>query len=185
MADPKTTAAELAAKAAEQRRLLVSVRLLDATETSLSKIIQAAITAYSNETQTRVADAIPESEQPSDNTGWQWVAILDTATCPVCESLDESRWTKDFEPVGDSRKYEADPPLHYGCRCSIVPVDLEEPAAENLTFTDWLAQYSRSEQDSMFGKTTMKLYRNGTIKESMLVRQKERMLSLEQFKKME
>lgn len=47
--------------------------------------------------------------------GWQWDAIMDMATCPVCADLHGRFWAKDDSSV-------IFPPVHPNCRCSILPV---------------------------------------------------------------
>ena len=52
---------------------------------------------------------------------YQWSAILDSRTCPICESLDGTY----FEP-GDPALAELKPPIHPNCRCILVAVLREE-----------------------------------------------------------
>lgn len=48
--------------------------------------------------------------------GWEWRAILDPRTCPVCRPLDGTR-AREPEDFG-----EGPPPLHPFCRCIVVPL---------------------------------------------------------------
>lgn len=52
---------------------------------------------------------------------WQWSAILDEKTCPICEELDGKYFEKG-DPQWDTLK----PPIHPGCRCIAVAVLNEE-----------------------------------------------------------
>jgi SPP1 gp7 family putative phage head morphogenesis protein len=55
-----------------------------------------------------------------DITGYQYSAILDNRTSPVCEALDGKNIKK--EEIVDYN-----PPLHYNCRSIIVPIFKDEP----------------------------------------------------------
>jgi SPP1 gp7 family putative phage head morphogenesis protein len=71
--------------------------------------------------------------------GWEWVATLDERTCPICGGLD-----------GKVFKFGSDQPLppsgsHPGCRCTIVPVLIDEAlqddiAGQRQTYDEWAAQ---------------------------------------------
>ena len=52
---------------------------------------------------------------------WQWNAVLDSRTCPVCAKLDKKIVPKPptFVSTGYSRTM---PPVHPRCRCVILPV---------------------------------------------------------------
>ena len=62
--------------------------------------------------------------------GYQWSAILDDRTCPICESLDGTY----FEP-GDPALAELKPPIHPNCRCILVAVLKEELQNFPVKFT--------------------------------------------------
>jgi SPP1 gp7 family putative phage head morphogenesis protein len=52
---------------------------------------------------------------------WEWVAALDSRTCPTCAPIDGQRW---------KRKADAPTwPRHVNCRCQVVPVDPDEAAS--------------------------------------------------------
>lgn len=70
-------------------------------------------------------------EDIADEIGaYQWSAILDDRTCPICESLDGTY----FEP-GDPALAELKPPLHSSCRCMLFAVLKEELANFPVKFT--------------------------------------------------
>ena len=62
--------------------------------------------------------------------GYQWSALLDHRTCPICKSLDGTY----FEP-GDSALAELKPPIHPNCRCILVAVLREELQNFPVKFT--------------------------------------------------
>ncbi len=174
--------------AAARTALEVALRLLDTSGNSIDKVIQAAVMAFANEAETQAGDTSGgDGEEPEQQQklGWQWVAVMDAATCPQCEYLDGSRWNADYEPVDEGPDYPSDGvPLHFGCRCSLVPSDLSEPAAE-MDFDEYLSQFSRSEQEEAFGKSTLRAYRRGDITAAALAGQKSNMMTLERFKEVE
>jgi len=51
---------------------------------------------------------------------WEWVAVLDSRTCPTCAPLDGKRW--------DKRRDAPRWPVHVNCRCQVVAVDPDEEA---------------------------------------------------------
>lgn len=102
----------------------------------------------------------------------QWVATLDTRTCPECMGLDG----KTFD-VGKGEKT----PAHIGCRCVRVPVmkswkelgfDIEEldpgtrasmngQVSATETYGTWLNKQSSAVQDEALGPARGKLFREG------------------------
>lgn len=52
----------------------------------------------------------------------EWVAALDSRTCPTCGPLDGTRHKK-------QSSFPASPPIHVNCRCQLVLVDPDDPAA--------------------------------------------------------
>lgn len=181
--------------AAIDKRLSVGVKIFDGTENSLAKVIQAAVTALSN-----AADAasMEDDEDEDDETrmGFQWNAVLDDATCPTCEWLDGKTWDAEYEPTGENEdEYPGDPAIHFGCRCSVIPVDLdaEKPGevktpdgkTKPVSFDDYLSQFSGKEQESAFGKEALNSYRRGDFTANQLIGQKGNLMSLEAFKEAE
>lgn len=104
----------------------------------------------------------------------QWVATLDTRTCPQCMALDG----KTFE-LGKGTKR----PAHIGCRCVRVPVtkswrelgiDIDDlPAGTRAsmngqvsateTYGTWLRKQSAETQDEALGPTRALLFRKGGL----------------------
>ena len=160
----------------------VALRLLDATENSLTKTIEAGVQRFAG-----AGDGAVSAKVKSERMGWQWIAIMDPNTCPQCEALDGCRYTNDYEPVGDSiAMVDGPPPAHFGCRCHLQPVDLNgEALPEGLTLDDYLGGFSREEQEQAFGKENLRKYRRGDITPGQLTSQKTSMMTLENFKKAE
>lgn len=69
-------------------------------------------------------------DNTSDIASYQYSAILDTKTCPICDDLDGS--------VVDESEYkrtEFDPPIHHHCRCiwvAILKDELDQPPITGL-----------------------------------------------------
>jgi SPP1 gp7 family putative phage head morphogenesis protein len=55
--------------------------------------------------------------------GIQFCATICRRTCLTCASLDGKAWTyPGLEPIGHAMKFPGWAPLHFGCRCTAVPV---------------------------------------------------------------
>jgi len=85
-------------------------------------LARTAVQDYNRQVNEQVWDANPLS----DGLMWEWTSALDSRTCPRCAPLDSE--TK------SSRKEWASyagglPPLHVNCRCSILPMDPDDPGA--------------------------------------------------------
>jgi SPP1 gp7 family putative phage head morphogenesis protein len=80
---------------------------------------------------------------------WQWVAMLDDATCPACLALHGQ--TFDLEQSTDG---------HYNCRCTCVPVtilttDKIEPGEK------WFAEQPASTQEKILGADKYAAWKDG------------------------
>lgn len=104
----------------------------------------------------------------------QWVATLDTRTCPTCGGLDGQKFELGKGPRA---------PIHIGCRCLRVPVtkswrelgfDIDElppgtrasmngqvPATE--TFGSWLKKQPMDAQEEVLGVDKAALFRTGDL----------------------
>lgn len=110
----------------------------------------------------------------------QWVATLDTRTCPSCSYLDG----KTFDVDKGAR-----PPRHINCRCTTVPVlrsmkelglnlndytptqraSMNGQVAASLTYNEWLRRMPASVQDEALGPTRGRLFRAGELKVDQFV----------------
>lgn len=62
-----------------------------------------------------LAQSTPATGAPVPPVQWQWVAVLDPKTCPVCRPLDG-------EVASSPRMFpRGAPPLHPNCRCVVIP----------------------------------------------------------------
>jgi SPP1 gp7 family putative phage head morphogenesis protein len=122
----------------------------------------------------------------------QWVATLDTRTCPQCMGLDG----KTFE-LGKGVKT----PAHIGCRCVRVPVikswrelglDIDElppgtrasmngQVSATETYGTWLKKQGAEVQDDVLGPARAKMFREGLGVESFTNRAGDA-LTLEQLR---
>lgn len=157
------------------------VRLLDASEEGINKVIQVAVQAFAN-----AADAAVSDEADTEKEmGWQWVAVMDANVCPRCEFYDGNKWDSEYEPVEGAPEFPEDPPLHFNCRCALVPTDLGAEGAPEKSFEEYLAGFSRKEQEEAFGKAALRAYHRGDITANQLIGQKGNLMSLQAFKEAE
>lgn len=157
----------------------IGIRLFDTTDNSLMKFIQAALTALASD-----ADSEGASADEERNMGWTWVSAADANVCPFCEFMDGGKWDANKDPVGDSPELEQEPPAHLGCRCALLPCDLDSELPSG-DFESYLAHFSQQEQEQAFGKSALKAYRKGDLTPAQLMGQQENEISLEKFREME
>lgn len=98
--------------------------------------------------------------------GLTWVATLDVSTCPRCGELDGQLLEIDAGPR---------PPLHFGCRCTTVPVlrsaadlggtraSMDGQVPESTDFGEWIARQPPDRQDLVFGRGRARLFRAGRL----------------------
>lgn len=94
--------------------------------------------------------------------GWQWLATLDTTTCPVCVAMHGT-----MLPAGEVQG------THPNCRCTALPVtrtwvDLGFPdVPESRTVlppgTDWFATLDSDAQRQILGPAKHDAYRRGSL----------------------
>lgn len=115
--------------------------------------------------------------------GVQWVATLDTKTCPTCGPLDGRVF-----PVKEGPR----PPAHWNCRCTTAPVtkslesilgkrkaketvsestraSMDGQVPESVTYTEWIQDQDAATQDEVFGPGRARLLRAGKIDPKDLV----------------
>jgi hypothetical protein len=124
---------------------------------------------------------------------YRGVATLDTSTCERCAPLDGLEWQKDGTPIGHSLPLPRYP-LHYNCRCLLIPVVLDGPqggqrasdggpVSASLTFSGWLERQSPAKVAEVLGKGRAELYKAGKITLMDLTSGAGRPLTLEQLRK--
>ena len=104
--------------------------------------------------------------------GVQWVAVLDTATCFACMSRDGKIY-----PANSGER----PPLHFNCRCMVIPV-VPGSAAPTGRFDSWLRGQSAAVQDEALGPTRGKLFRLGKLPIDRFVDVRGNELTLDQLR---
>jgi SPP1 gp7 family putative phage head morphogenesis protein len=102
----------------------------------------------------------------------QWIATLDSATCPRCAALDGEVF-----PIGEGPR----PPLHIGCegRCTTIGVIHGERPARTITYPKWLASQPAAVQDDVLGRTRGRLFRSGELTVDRFVDSQNRVLNLD------
>jgi len=123
--------------------------------------------------------------------GVQWVATLDTRTCPVCMNRDGKVY-----PVGEIPGVP-----HFSCRCTETPVlrswkelgiaAKEAPAStrasmngqvpDTMTYPAWLKKQSAEMQDEALGVERGKLFRSGQLKLNEFINRENRRLTLKEL----
>lgn len=174
--DAKVTASEPVRAAAPPAAVGLITGLKEASDSSIFKVVQQALTAVAQ----AVDEDIGESED-DDGRGWTWVSAQDGRVCEECQFYDGGQWDQDLEPVGDSPELDVKPgQVHYGCRCALVPCDLNAPPQEG-GLDDYLGQFTDEEQREAFGPA-IDAYRRGDISASALMGQRDHAMSLERFR---
>lgn len=136
----------------------------------------------------------------------QWVATLDTRTCPKCGVLDGKTF-----PVGEGPMPPAHPPGPSGgaCRCARVPVvrplseilgrnkrgegkvtagtreSMNGAVASTTTYEEWLKSLPAADLEDALGKTRAEAFKAGELKLSKMVDQSGRQLTLQQLAELE
>lgn len=128
--------------------------------------------------------------------GVEWVSTLDGRTTHTCQSLDGEKFENNLGPR---------PPIHWGCRSTVIPVikkefsikkdiDTQRPAVGangpetvkgTTTYNSWLKTQPASFQDEVLGKSKGKLYREGGLSVRQFVDKDFKPLTLKQLKRKE
>ncbi len=128
--------------------------------------------------------------------GYQWVSVLDGRTTETCMSLDGRIFA-----VGDGPR----PPIHWGCRSTVIPVvkpefsikdsvKIDRPAVgedgptqvdSRTTYNSWLNKQSAEFQNEVLGPERAALFRDGGLNVSQFVDENYKPLTLDELKKTE
>jgi hypothetical protein len=157
----------------------IVLRLFDATDNSVLKVVKAAVTAFAQAADDAVQEGVPDDEPR--NMGFIFTSAQDGSVCPTCEFYDGNFYDENKDPVGDSPELESEPPLHFSCRCALISCDLDGEKPDG-NFASYLDQFSDQEQRQAFGDANVENYRKGDLTPSGLMGQTTHGLSLEQFK---
>lgn len=162
--------------------------VMQTTTREATGIVRTAVTEVAAEARLETF-----SQNPNVTQSYQYVATLDDRTTEICMSLDGNIY-----PYGEGNPT---PPQHFNCRSTIIPVvDWEglglEPPEEGMraardpvtgkrtqvprstTYADWLRDQPASVQDDILGRGKARLFRNGEISLSDLVRRDNSIVTL-------
>ena len=141
--------------------------LLDKAEVNAEHLVRTSAMSALNAAQMAAWEANGDSLQEL-----QWCATLDPRTCLVCGTMDGDVW-----PVGEAH---ATAPLHWNCRCCVVPVPqlwsklgLEPPAgvraawggqvSGDTTWESWLKGLPEDQQKEILGPARQHLWQSWKI----------------------
>ena len=166
--------------AAETNQQIIR-RVLDVTDMTrrnAATLVHTSVQTVANDAREKVFE-----DNADILSGKEWVAALDRRTCPVCGALDNKQWQVNGQPIGHSKAY-AKPPIHWRCRCSMVPItktfqelginarELSTTRASmdgqvaDTSFENWLQRKESSIPgfaDKTLGKGRAELWRSGKI----------------------
>jgi len=122
---------------------------------------RTALQAMANDTRKLV---MSNNEELFD--GYEWVSTLDRRSCLVCANLGGKKY-KRITDFGEQ------PPIHYNCRCLIVPVisgydDLNDgdtrasegkEVSSNMTYEEWLKTQNKLVQLEVLGPVRYKIFK--------------------------
>lgn len=91
-------------------------------------------------------------------TAWEWLAARSARTCPACLALD-GRIFQLTEPM----------PAHVNCRCTMIPVVLDERTSKRTSGADWFANQSEAQKMKILGQRGYDAYKNGATLDQFLV----------------
>lgn len=144
-------------------------RVMDVSRANAAALVQTSVATVANDARQAVFDANADIIKR-----YRAVATLDTHTCERCAPLDGLEWLPDGTPYGGHRQPMPRYPLHYNCRCLMIPVVLDGPiegqrataggpVSASLTFNGWLERQPKAKQIEVLGKGRAELYRAGKI----------------------
>lgn len=157
---------------------LEAMKTTEAASRSLETVLRTGVEEVSDEVLERTAERVPAK---SIRMGWQSIAVLDARTTQLCRAYAFKIWTLDKKPIGHTLPF-LPVPRHYNCRSRIIPIALDDDPVNDLTFKEWLSGLSVDDQNKIFGKGRMDLYRRGKLTDADLMRQQERSISLDDLR---
>lgn len=142
--------------------------------------------------------------------GEQWIATLDSRTCPICQDLDGRADDGEGNRIEGERELRGRrPPIHVNCRCDVVPIlkswremgvdadDLDKSARAsmngqvpgNITYEDWLRRRVNDGDmevvEEALGKERAKLFANGRVSVGDFVDRRGRTITLQELRERE
>lgn len=130
--------------------------------------------------ESQVLSDIVEENAEKIRYGWQHISVLDNRTTSTCRARAWKIWDSDLKPVGHALPYAA-PPLHLNCRSRIILYVFGDKPANPVTFKQWMARKTHTEQDDIFGAERMRLWRRGLLTDTQLIQQTTRPIPLDEF----
>ncbi len=116
---------------------------------------------------------------------YRWFAILDSKVCPDCGMRAGKLYDSKLEPVGHSIPAIRRPPLHYNCRCILVPEKYDTPpknsGPKGDSFERYLSGLSDSAASRILGRGRAQMWRSGAITLHALVGQDGMVMPLKQL----
>ena len=163
-------------------------QVMDVSRSNAAALVQTSTATIANDARMKVME-----DNDDIVLRYRAVATLDSRTCLVCAPLDGKEWEKSGKPYGGHSSPMPSYPLHFNCRCLLIPVVLDgEPggtrASEtgqvkaSLTFEGWLSRQTQDRQDDILGKGRAEMYRKGEITLNDLVNGRGRPLTIAQLK---
>lgn len=163
-------------------------QVMNVSRSNAAALVQTSVATVANDAR----QAVFERNQDIIRK-YRAVATLDTHTCVKCAPLDGKEWEPDGEGIGHSLPFP-NYPLHFNCRCLLIPVVLDDPiggrrassdgeVSARLTFEGWLKRQSTEKQSDILGKGRADLWRKGKLTLTDLVNGYGNPLSLDQLRK--
>jgi len=108
----------------------IRIKIPNTAETELGFTLDKAIDDYTKENKKLVKSGkLPLGKEIKR---FQYSAILDDKTCPLCMELDGT-----ITKEGSSFMVKFSPPIHYSCRCVFLPITQDEIDNPNIPDTDY------------------------------------------------
>ena len=161
---------------------------LAVTRSNAAALVQTSVQTVANEA--RLSTYRANSDLI---TGLRWLATLDSHTCAQCGARDGSIWALDGAVIDADTPF-INPPLHFNCRCVLVPqteysnlgtgqrASSSGPVDRKVKFSDYLDRQSVAFQDEVLGPGRAQMYRDGKITLQDLITSGKRPLTLEQLR---
>jgi SPP1 gp7 family putative phage head morphogenesis protein len=116
--------------------------------------------------------------------GLQWLTTLDARACLQCIPLSALIWTLDDKTaVKHGKAWPGRPPLHFRCRCVLIPVLHGVPSVADQNYAQWFAKLPQAKQLQILGPQRFALWQAGQFPLTSLTDQHHAPLTLSDLKK--
>lgn len=127
-------------------------------------------------------------------SGYRFSSMFDSQTCLTCAAMDGKLFDREMVALDRSVRAVGSAPLHFGCRCTMIPELSEEGPASaiagpdgtvsrGLTFEEWISKKSKRYQEAYFGRGRYELWRKGEITLSDLINGQGRIVTLDELRR--